>query len=189
MSKESTKNEKEDEVLSKVMHYYMDENIFYLSSSNKELLTKIKQILSKYPFDSYIKYISSPQEHKTFILFLDCLLLRNQNPEDLFILIKYMTTFGEESLLILKLISHLNLIKIGKISLSANDIRVKIKLKNAEGLFGVKSSQKEKLPFNSYVQFTGNILNVSIIKKINTKAIYECPFCGIIGISNLDFGK
>ena len=189
MSKESAKNEKEDEVLSKVMHYYMDENIFYLSSSNKELLTKIKQILSKYPFDSYIKYISSPQEHKTFILFLDCLLLRNQNPEDLFILIKYMTTFGEESLSILKIISHLNLIKIGKISLSANDIRVKIKLKNAEGLFGVKSSQKEKLPFNSYVQFTGNILNVSIIKKINTKAIYECPFCGIIGISNLDFGK
>ena len=189
MSKESTKNEKEDEVLSKVMHYYMDENIFYLSPSNKELLTKIKQILSKYPFDSYIKYISSPQEHKTFILFLDCLLLRNQNPEDLFILIKYMTTFGEESLSILKIISHLNLIKIGKISLSANDIRVKIKLKNAEGLFGVKSSQKEKLPFNSYVQFTGNILNVSIIKKINTKAIYECPFCGIIGISNLDFGK
>ena len=189
MSKESTKNEKEDEVLSKVMHYYMDENIFYLSPSNKELLTKIKQILSKYPFDSYIKYISSPQEHKTFILFLDCLLLRNQNPEDLFILIKYMTTFGEESLSILKIISHLNLIKIGKISLSANDIRVKIKLKNAEGLFGVKSSKKEKLPFNSYVQFTGNILNVSIIKKINTKAIYECPFCGIIGISNLDFGK
>ena len=189
MSKESAKNEKEDEVLSKVMHYYMDENIFYLSPSNKELLTKIKQILSKYPFDSYIKYISSPQEHKTFILFLDCLLLRNQNPEDLFILIKYMTTFGEESLSILKIISHLNLIKIGKISLSANDIRVKIKLKNAEGLFGVKSSQKEKLPFNSYVQFTGNILNVSIIKKINTKAIYECPFCGIIGISNLDFGK
>ena len=45
------------------------------------------------------------------------------------------------------------------------------------------------MPFNSYVQFTGNILNVSIIKKINTKAIYECPFCGIIGISNLDFGK
>ena len=189
MSKESAKNEKEDEVLSKVMHYYMDENIFYLSPSNKELLTKIKQILSKYPFDSYIKYISSPQEHKTFILFLDCLLLRNQNPEDLFILIKYMTTFGEESLSILKIISHLNLIKIGKISLSANDIRVKIKLKNAEGLFGVKSSKKEKLPFNSYVQFTGNILNVSIIKKINTKAIYECPFCGIIGISNLDFGK
>ena len=189
MSKEPNKIEKEEELLSKVMHYYIDENIFYLSPSNKELLSKIKQILSKYPFDSYIKYISTPQEHKNLILYLDCLLLRNQNPEDFFILMKYMTTFGEESLLILKIISHLNLIKIGKISSLDNDIRIKIKLKNAEGLFGVKSSKKEKLPFNSYVQFTGNILNVSIIKKINTKAIYECPFCGIIGISNLDFGK
>ena len=189
MNKESNKNEKEDEILSKVMQYYIDENIFYLSPSNKELLSKIKQILLIYPFASYIKYIPSPQEHKTLILYLDCLFLKNQNPEDFFILMKYMTTFGEESLLILKIITHVNLIKMEKISILDNDIRIKIKLKNAEGLFGVKLSKKEKFPFNSFVQFTGHILNVSIIKKINTKIIYECPFCGVIGISNLDFGK
>ena len=189
MSNQPVLKEKSDEVLSKVMQYYIDENIFYLSPSNKELLSKIRQILSNYPFASYIKPISSPQEHNTLILYLDCLLLKNQNPEDFFILMKYMTTFGEESLLILKIVAHINLIKLEKISILDSDIRIKIKLKNAEGLFGVKLSKKEKLPFNSLVQFTGHIVNVSIIKKINTKVIYECPFCGIIGISNLDFGK
>ena len=189
MSKDQTKSNKDEEILAKVMNYYIDENIFYLSPSNKELLSKIKQILSNYPFSSHISFASSPQEHKTFTLYIDCLILKNQNPEDFFILMKYMTTFGEESLLILKIVSHMNLIKMEKISILDKDIRIKIKFKNAEGLFGVKLSKKEKLPFNSFVQFTGHILNVSIIKKINTKVIYECPFCGVVGVSNLDFGK
>ena len=189
MSKDQTKSNKDEEILAKVMNYYIDENIFYLSPSNKELLSKIKQILSNYPFSSHISFVSSPQEHKTLTLYIDCLILKNQNPEDFFILMKYMTTFGEESLLILKIVSHMNLIKMEKISILDKDIRIKIKFKNAEGLFGVKLSKKEKLPFNSFVQFTGHILNVSIIKKINTKVIYECPFCGVVGMSNLDFGK
>ena len=189
MSKDQTKSNKDEEILDKVMNYYIDENIFYLSPSNKELLSKIKQILSNYPFSSHISFASSPQEHKTLTLYIDCLILKNQNPEDFFILMKYMTTFGEESLLILKIVSHMNLIKMEKISILDKDIRIKIKFKNAEGLFGVKLSKKEKLPFNSFVQFTGHILNVSIIKKINTKVIYECPFCGVVGVSNLDFGK
>ena len=189
MSKDQTKSNKDEEILAKVMNYYIDENIFYLSPSNKELLSKIKQILSNYPFSSHISFVSSPQEHKTLTLYIDCLILKNQNPEDFFILMKYMTTFGEESLLILKIVSHMNLIKMEKISILDKDIRIKIKFKNAEGLFGVKLSKKEKLPFNSFVQFTGHILNVSIIKKINTKVIYECPFCGVVGVSNLDFGK
>ena len=189
MSKDQTKSNKDEEILAKVMNYYIDENIFYLSPSNKELLSKIKQILSNYPFSSHISFASSPQEHKTLTLYIDCLILKNQNPEDFFILMKYMTTFGEESLLILKIVSHMNLIKMEKISILDEDIRIKIKFKNAEGLFGVKLSKKEKLPFNSFVQFTGHILNVSIIKKINTKVIYECPFCGVVGVSNLDFGK
>ena len=189
MSKDQTKSNKDEEILDKVMNYYIDENIFYLSPSNKELLSKIKQILSNYPFSSHISFASSPQEHKTLTLYIDCLILKNQNPEDFFILMKYMTTFGEESLLILKIVSHMNLIKMEKISILDKDIRIKIKFKNAEGLFGVNLSKKEKLPFNSFVQFTGHILNVSIIKKINTKVIYECPFCGVVGVSNLDFGK
>ena len=189
MSKDQTKSNKDEEILAKVMNYYIDENIFYLSPSNKELLSKIKQILSNYPFSSHISFASSPQEHKTLTLYIDCLILKNQNPEDFFILMKYMTTFGEESLLILKIVSHMNLIKMEKISILDKDIRIKIKFKNAEGLFGVKLSKKEKLPFNSFVQSTGHILNVSIIKKINTKVIYECPFCGLVGVSNLDFGK
>ena len=189
MKKDQDKISKDNEILAKVMNYYIDENIFYLSPSNKELLSKIKQILSNYPFSSHIQFVSSPQEHKTLVLYLDCLILKNQNPEDFFILMKYMTTFGEESLLILKIVSHMNLIKLEKISILDKDIRIKLKLKNAEGLFGVKLSKKEKLPFNSFVQFTGHILNVSIIKKINTKVIYECPFCGVVGVSNLDFGK
>ena len=189
MSKDQTKSNKDEEILAKVMNYYIDENIFYLSPSNKELLSKIKQILSNYPFSSHISFVSSPQEHKTLTLYIDCLILKNHNPEDFFILMKYMTTFGEESLLILKIVSHMNLIKMEKISILDKDIRIKIKFKNAEGLFGVKLSKKEKLPFNSFVQFTGHILNVSIIKKINTKVIYECPFCGVVGVSNLDFGK
>ena len=189
MSKDQTKSNKDEEILAKVMNYYIDENIFYLSPSNKELLSKIKQILSNYPFLSHISFASSPQEHKTLTLYIDCLILKNQNPEDFFILMKYMTTFGEESLLILKIVSHMNLIKMEKISILDKDIRIKIKFKNAEGLFGVKLSKKEKLPFNSFVQFTGHLLNVSIIKKINTKVIYECPFCGVVGVSNLDFGK
>ena len=56
---------------------------------------------------------------------------------------KYMTTFGEESLLILKIVSHINLIKMEKISILDNNIRIKIKLKNAEGLFGVKSEKRK----------------------------------------------
>ena len=63
-----------------------------------------------------------------------------------------------------------------QISILDNDIRIKIKLKNAEGLFGVKSEKKEKLPFNSLVQFNGHILNVSIIKKINTDLFGHIQF-------------
>ena len=138
MNKESNQADKDKEIQSKVMQYYVYENIFNLSPLNKELLSKINQILSNYPFSSNIKYIPSPQEHKTLLLYLDCLLLKNQNPEDFFILMKYMTTFGEESLIILKILAHVNLIKAEKISSLDNDIRIKIKLKNAEGLFAWK---------------------------------------------------
>jgi DNA replicative helicase MCM subunit Mcm2 (Cdc46/Mcm family) len=100
-----------------------------------------------------------------------------------------MSTFGEESLLIMKIIVHTQLIKLEKISILDNQSRIKIKLKNGEGLFSIKFSQKNKLAFNSYVQFTGKILNVSIIKKIHTKVCYICPNCGEIGSSNLDFGN
>ena len=81
------------------------------------------------------------------------------------------------------------LIKLEKISILDDQSRIKIKLKNGEGLFSIKFSQKNKLAFNSYVQFTGKILNVSIIKKIHTKVSYICPNCGIIGSANLDFGN
>ena len=177
----------EEEILKKVMNLYIDENIFYLSPLNKELISKIKEILKNYPFSSNIKKSLSPQEHNTVIFYLDCLQLKNQNAEDFFILMKYMTTFGEESLLIMKIIVHTQLILLNIISILDDNTRIKIKLKNGEGLFGVKLSQKDKLPFNSYVQFTGEIINVSIIKKIHTKVSYICPNCGVIGTSNLNF--
>ena len=180
---------KEEETLKKIMNFYIDENIFYLSPLNKELLSKIKELLKNYPFSSNIKRAQSPQEHNTIIFYLDCLLLKNQNPEDFFILMKYMTTFGEESLLIMKIIVHTQLVKLEKLSILDYNTRIKIKLKNGEGLFGIKLSQKDKLPFNSYVQFTGKITNVSIIKKIHTKVSYVCPNCGVIGIINLNFGN
>ena len=180
---------KEEETLKKIMNLYIDENIFYLSPLNKELLSKIKELLKNYPFSSNIKRAQTPQEHNTIIFYLDCLLLKNQNPEDFFILMKYMTTFGEESLLIMKIIVHTQLVKLEKISILDYNTRIKIKLKNGEGLFGIKLSQKDKLPFNSYVQFTGKITNVSIIKKIHTKVSYVCPNCGVIGIINLNFGN
>ena len=179
--------ENEEEILKKVMNLYIDENIFYLSPLNKELISKIKEILKNYPFSSNIKKSLSPQEHNTVIFYLDCLQLKNQNAEDFFILMKYMTTFGEESLLIIKIIVHTQLILLNIISILDDNTRIKIKLKNGEGLFGVKLSQKDKLPFNSYVQFTGEIINVSIIKKIHTKVSYICPNCGVIGTSNLNF--
>ena len=181
--------DKEEDILTKIMNLYIDENIFYLSPLNKELISKIKEILKNYPFSSNIKKSQSPQELNTIIFYLDCLLLKNQNPEDFFILMKYMTTFGEESLLIIKIIVHTQLVKLQKISILDEDTRIKIKLKNGEGLFGVKLSHKDKLPFNSYVQFTGKIANVSIIKKMNTKVSYFCPNCGIIGTINLDSGN
>ena len=177
----------EEEILKKVMNLYIDENIFYLSPLNKELISKIKEILKNYPFSSNIKKSLSPQEHNTVIFYLDCLQLKNKNAEDFFILMKYMTTFGEESLLIMKIIVHTQLILLNIISILDDNTRIKIKLKNGEGLFGVKLSQKDKLPFNSYVQFTGEIINVSIIKKIHTKVSYICPNCGVIGTSNLNF--
>ena len=99
----------EDEILKKVMNLYIEENALYLSPLNKELFTKIKDILKDYPFISYLKKGQSPQEHNTIIFYLDCLLLKNQSPEDFFILMKYMTTFGEESLLIMKIIVHTQL--------------------------------------------------------------------------------
>ena len=182
-------NETEEKILKNVMNLYTYEDIFYLSPLNKELITKIKEILKNYPFIANIKKSQSPQEHSTIIFYLDCLLLKNQNPEDFFILMKYMTTFGEESLLIMKIIVHTQLINLKKISMLDTNTRIRIKLKNGEGLFGVKLSKKDKLPFNSYVQFTGKILSVSIIKKIHTKVSYVCPNCGIIGISNLNFGN
>ena len=98
-----------------------------------------------------------------------------------------MTTFGDESLLIMKIIAHIHLILLDIISILDNNTRIRVKLKNGEGLFGIKLSQKDKLLFNSYVQFTGEIINVSIIKKILTKVSYICPNCGVIGMSNLNF--
>ena len=189
MSQGNKNKENEDKILKNVMNLYIDEDAFYLSPLNKELITKIKEILKNYPFSINIKKSLSPQENNNMIFYLDCLLLKNQNPEDFFILMKYMTTFGEESLLIIKIIVHTHLIKLEKISMFDTNTRIKIKLKNGEGLFGVKLSQKDRLPFNSYVQFTGKILNVSIIKKIHTKVSYICPNCGVIGTSNLNFGK
>ena len=47
MSKEPNKIEKEEELLSKVMHYYIDENIFY-SVENKDHKLWIKQFREKY---------------------------------------------------------------------------------------------------------------------------------------------
>ena len=179
----------EDEIVKQIMNLYIEESVFYLSPLNKELFKKIKDILKDYPFVSYLRKGQSPQEHNTIIFYLDCLLLKNQSPENFFILMKYMTTFGEESLLIMKIIVHTQLIKLEKISILDSQSRIKIKLKNGEGLFSIKFSQKNKLPFNSYVQFTGKILNVSIIKKIHTKVSYICPNCGEIGSSNLDFGN
>ena len=179
----------EEELLNKVMNLYIDEDIFYLSPLNKELMPKIKDILKSYPFSQSIKKTQSPQEHNTIIFYLDCLLLKNHNPEDFFILMKYMTTFGEESLLIIKIIVHTQLIRLEKISIMDGNSRIKIKLKNAEGLFGIKLTNKDKLPFNSYVQFTGKIKNVSIIKKIHTKISYVCPNCGVIATTNLNFGN
>ena len=79
----------EEEILKKVMKLYIDENIFYLSPLNKELISKIKEILKNYPFSSNIKKSLSPQEHNTVIFYLDCLQLKNQNAEDFFILMKY----------------------------------------------------------------------------------------------------
>jgi hypothetical protein len=152
-------------------------------------MKKIKDILKDYPFGLNTKKSPSPQEKDNITFYLDCLLLKNHNPEDFFILMKYMTTFGEESLLIIKIIVHTQLIKIQKISEMDENIRIKLKLKNGEGLFGVKLTQKDKLPFNSYVQFTGKILNASIIKKIHTKVCYVCPNCGTIGTTNLSFGN
>ena len=189
MSQGNKNKENENKILKNVMKLYIDEDAFYLSPLNKELITKIKEILKNYPFSINIKKSLSPQENNIMIFYLDCLLLKNQNPEDFFILMKYMTTFGEESLLIIKIIVHTHLIKLEKISMFDTNTRIKIKLKNGEGLFGVKLSQKDRLPFNSYVQFTGKILNVSIIKKIHTKVSYICPNCGVIGTSNLNFGK
>ena len=186
---QGSKIQNEEEILKKIMNLYIDEDIFYLSPLNKELISKIKEILKNYPFSSHYKKTQTPQEHNTYIFYIDCLLLKNQNPEDFFILMKYMTTFGEESLLIMKIIVHTQLIKLEKISILDTNARIKIKLKNGEGLFGIKLSKKDKLPFNSYVQFTGKIINVSIIKKIHTKVSYICPNCGIIGTSNLDFGN
>ena len=174
-----------EESLKDIMTLYVDEKTFILSPFNKELLNKIKDILKTYPILQNIKRISSPQEYKTIIFYLDCLLLRDQNPEDFFILMKYLTTFGDESTFIIKILIHQFLSKNG---MADNTIRIKLKFKNSEGLFTVKSTKKEKLPFNSLVQFTGKILNVSIIKKINTKVNYICQNCGIISTIYLNFG-
>ena len=189
MSHDHNNQKNEEQIFKTVMNLYIDEDTFYLSPLNKELMKKIKDILKDYPFGLNTKKSPSPQEKDNITFYLDCLLLKNQNPEDFFILMKYMTTFGEESLLIIKIIVHTELIKIEKISELDENIRIKLKLKNGEGLFGVKLTQKDKLPFNSYVQFTGKILNVSIIKKIHTKVCYVCPNCGNIGTTNLSFGN
>ena len=100
-----------------------------------------------------------------------------------------MIIIGEESLLIMKIIVHTQLIKLEKISLLDNNARIRIKLKNEEGIFEGKLSKKDKLPFNSFVQFTWKIISVSIIIKMHKKISYFCPNCGIFGISNLDFGN
>jgi hypothetical protein len=95
MSHEHNSKKSEEQIFKTVMNLYIDEDTFYLSPLNKELMKKIKDILKDYPFGLNTKKSPSPQEKDNITFYLDCLLLKNQNPEDFFILMKYMTTFGE----------------------------------------------------------------------------------------------
>ena len=169
-----------DFALMEIISLYYDKENFLINNFNLELLDKIYQILSQLN----LKNLLVKTESNAYTFFLDFNILKSQNPENFLVLMKYIQTFGEESLTFIKCVVHYYMIKIEKMTISSKII---LRMKNEKELFLVESTQKLKV--NSYVQLYCTVTNVSPLKIFNTKLNYICSNCGVIATKNLLFNN
>ena len=171
---------KKNKNLLKIISIYYDKDSFFINSFNSEILNKINNILSSNMISSYFTQDNNTQINKNLneILFtLNCENLKNDNLENYLILMKYINTFGEESIAFIKVLLHLYCIETKKIS-NISEIKIKLKIFTPSELFLIEPNQNLKI--NYFIQFYGRIISISMLKKLNTRINYICTNCGII---------
>ena len=171
---------KKNKNLLKIISLYYDKDSFFINSFNSEILNKINNILSPKMISSFFTQDNNSQIKKNSneILFtLNCENVKNQNLENYLILMKYINTFGEESIAFIKVLLHLYCIQANQIS-NNSDIKIKLKIFTPSELFLIEPNQNLKI--NYFVQFFGRIISISMLKKLNTRINYICTNCGII---------
>jgi hypothetical protein len=101
---------KKNKNLLRIISLYYDKDSFFINSFNTEILNKINNILSPKMISSFFTQDNNSQIKKNSneILFtLNCENVKNQNLENYLILMKYINTFGEESIAFIKVLLHL----------------------------------------------------------------------------------
>lgn len=172
-----------NQTLSDIISRYYELDNFLSNLFNKELLNKIYQILNTLELS---RYFSRNPDNGQFFFTLDFELIKNISAENFLIIMKYIQTFGEESITFIKVILHLHLIESNQVSISEKT-RVVLQLKNSNSIFLVDSFKKLKV--NSYIEFYGKIISVSQLKKYNTKIKYSCSHCGVFAIKSLVYNS
>ncbi len=121
---------KKNKNLLRIISLYYDKDSFFINSFNTEILNKINNILSPKMISSFFTQDNNSQIKKNSneILFtLNCENVKNQNLENYLILMKYINTFGEESIAFIKVLLHLYCIQANQIS-NNSDIKIKLKI-------------------------------------------------------------
>lgn len=165
-----------------ISHYFIEDAFHINNTFNSSLIVKLNQIISPLQFAQYITSTIPEQNLLTFNLDLD--LLKTQSPENFLILIKYLQTFGEETFTFLKILIHFHL---HLLSLIPPQTYVKLILSNQKEIFQITNFQNAKI--NSYIMLNAHVVNVSPLKKLNTKINYVCTNCGVINTKNYFIDK
>ena len=168
---------KKDKNLLKIISLYYDKDSFFINSFNSEILNKINNILNENMILSCFTFNNNNNNNLTNknLFILHCEKVKNENLENYLILMKYINTFGEESISFIKVILHLYCIKNNKISTNE---KIQLKIFTPSELFLIESNHNLKI--NYFVQFYGRIIHISTLKKLNTRVNYICTNCGII---------
>ena len=175
-----------NEILQKIISFYYDLESFSISNLNKELLFKLNTIFRSIKLLNFIcfpiSYNNEEYYEKRIIFKLDMEIIKNENINNYFMLIKYISIFGEESICFIKIIIHFYLYEIEKINeIKLTLFKIDIKFINANDIFKVvEEKNNSNLKVNFFIELNGYIKTISNIKKKNTNVNFNCPFCGII---------
>ena len=175
-----------NEILQKIISHYYDLESFSINNLNKELLFKLNSIFRSIKLLNLIcfqnSYNNEDYYEKRIIFNLDMEIIKNDNINNYFMLIKYISIFGEESICFIKIIIHFYLYENEKINQNKLTLfQIDIKFINANDIFKLtEEKNNNNLKVNSFIELNGYIKAISNIKKKNTNVNFNCPFCGVI---------